>query len=47
LPDGAPLFLCDSIEQDRTGKLYPNGLDPDEKILGPETCSDERLMMPH
>jgi hypothetical protein len=36
-PDGAALFLCDGIEQDRTGKLYPDGLDPDEKVSAPET----------
>jgi hypothetical protein len=40
-PDGAALFLCSGVEQDRTGKLYPDGLDPDEKILGPETRPDE------
>jgi len=36
-PDGAALFLCDGVEQDRTGKLYPDGLDPDEKVPAPET----------
>ena len=34
--DGAALFLCDGVEQDRTGKLYPEGIDPDEKIRAPE-----------
>jgi len=41
LPDGASLFLCDGVEQDRTGKLYPDGLDPDEKIPAPETRPTE------
>jgi carboxyl-terminal processing protease len=40
-PDGAALFLCTGVAQDRTGKLYPNGLDPDEIIPGPETRPDE------
>jgi len=40
-PDGAALFLCTGIAQDRTGKLYPNGLDPDEIIRAPETRPDE------
>jgi carboxyl-terminal processing protease len=35
--DGSALFLCDAIEADRTGKLYPDGLDPDEKLPAPET----------
>lgn len=39
--DGAALFLCDGVEQDRSGKLYLNGLDPDEKIPAPETRPDE------
>jgi len=37
LPDGAALFLCDGIEADRTGRLYPDGLNPDEKTSEPET----------
>jgi carboxyl-terminal processing protease len=36
-PDGAALFLCEAIEADRTGKLYLDGLDPDEKLPEPET----------
>ena len=32
LPDGASLFLCDGVEADRTGKLYPDGLEPDMKV---------------
>lgn len=32
LPDGASLFLCDGIETDRAGKLYPDGLEPDTKV---------------
>lgn len=41
LPDGAVLFLCDGVELDRTGKLYPDGLDPDEQVPPPETHPDE------
>lgn len=41
LPDGAVLFLCDGVEQDRTGKLYPDGLDPDEQLPPPETRPDD------
>lgn len=41
LPDGAALFLCDAIEADRTGKLYPDRLDPDEKLPAPETRPHE------
>ena len=37
LPDGAVLFLCEGVEADRTGKLYPDGLDPDVRIPAPET----------
>ena len=40
--DGAALFLCDGVEQDRTGKLYPDGIDPDEKIPSPETRPTEQ-----
>lgn len=36
-PDGAALFLCEAVEADRAGKLYPDGLDPDEKLPAPET----------
>ena len=39
--DGAVLFLCDGMEQDRTGKLYPSGLDPDEKLPPVEARPDE------
>ncbi|MGA1988836.1 MAG: hypothetical protein ABSG72_21385, partial [Candidatus Sulfotelmatobacter sp.] len=34
--DGSALFLCEAIEADRTGKLYPDGLDPDEELPAPE-----------
>lgn len=37
LSDGASLFLCNGIAADRTGKLYPDGLDPDVKVADPET----------
>src|SRR5689334_11135908 len=37
LSDGASLFLCNGIEADRTGKLYPDGLEPDTKVPGTDT----------
>lgn len=40
-PDGAALFLCEAVEADRTGKLYPDGLEPDEKLPAPETRPSE------
>ncbi len=41
LPDGAALFLCNAIEADRSGKLYPDGLDPDEKVPARTTRPSE------
>jgi carboxyl-terminal processing protease len=41
LSDGAALFLCDGVEADRTGKVYPDGLDPDVKIDEPEVRPSE------
>jgi carboxyl-terminal processing protease len=41
LSDGAALFLCDGVEADRTGKIYPDGLDPDVKIDEPEVRPSE------
>jgi len=35
LSDGATLFLCVGIEADRTGRHYPDGLDPDVKLPAP------------
>lgn len=35
LSDGASLFLCNGVEIDRTGKVYPDGLDPDVAIAEP------------
>jgi hypothetical protein len=35
LSDGAGLCLCNVLEADRTGKVYPDGLDPDVNIEGP------------
>ena len=35
-PDGAALFLCEAVEADRTGKLYPDGLDADERLPAPD-----------
>ena len=37
LPDGASLFLCNGVEADRTGKLYPDGLEPDTKVAAADT----------
>jgi carboxyl-terminal processing protease len=37
LSDGAALFLCVSIEADRTGRRYPEGLDPDVKLPAPDS----------
>jgi carboxyl-terminal processing protease len=37
LSDGASLFLCNGIEADRTGKLYPDGLEPDTNVPGTDT----------
>jgi len=37
LSDGAVLYLSTSVGADRTGKVYPNGLDPDVVIPEPET----------
>ena len=36
LPDGAALFLCVGTEADRTGRLYPDGLDPDTAVQEPD-----------
>jgi hypothetical protein len=41
LPDGAMLLLCTSVEADRTGRLYPDGLDPDVTIPTPESRPPE------
>jgi C-terminal processing protease CtpA/Prc len=41
LPDGGVLFLCNAIEADRSGKLYPDGLDPDERVPEPATHFSE------
>jgi len=35
LPDGAMLLLCSSVEADRTGRRYPDGLDPDAALPAP------------
>lgn len=37
LADGSSLFLCVAIEADRTGRRYPNGLDPDVKLPAPDS----------
>lgn len=41
--DGAALFLCSGVEQDRSGKLYPDGLDPDEMVPATEIRPTEDL----
>lgn len=37
LPDGALLLLCSSVEADRTGRPYPDGIDPDVALPVPES----------
>jgi carboxyl-terminal processing protease len=41
LPDGAVLVLCEALEADRTGKRYPDGLDPDSVVASPATRPTE------
>jgi carboxyl-terminal processing protease len=41
LSDGAALFLCVGIEADRTGRRYPDGLDPDVKLPAPDSRPSE------
>jgi carboxyl-terminal processing protease len=41
LPDGAGLFLCVGIELDRTGRRYPDGIDPDVKLPAPDARPPE------
>jgi hypothetical protein len=41
LPDGASLFLCVGIELDRTGRRYPDGIDPDVKLPAPDSRPPE------
>jgi hypothetical protein len=35
LPDGASLFLCDVIEEDRDHRRYPDGIEPDVVLSEP------------
>jgi carboxyl-terminal processing protease len=37
LSDGAMLALCSSVEADRTGRRYPDGLDPDAALPAPDS----------
>ena len=37
LSDGALLLLCSSVEADRTGRRYPDGLDPDAALPAPDS----------
>jgi carboxyl-terminal processing protease len=42
LPDGASLFLCDVIEEDRDHRKYPDGIEPDVVLPEPfELPSEE------
>jgi carboxyl-terminal processing protease len=41
LPDGGVLYLCNAIEADRSGKIYPDGLNPDVKLPAPGTRPSE------
>lgn len=34
LPDGSQIYLASTIMADRTGKLYPHGISPDEPVTG-------------
>jgi len=43
LSDGAALFLCVAIEADRTGRRYPDGIDPDVKLPAPATRPAEEI----
>jgi carboxyl-terminal processing protease len=36
LSDGAALFLCVGIEADRSGRRYPDGIDPDVMLHAPD-----------
>jgi hypothetical protein len=43
LSDGASLWLTIGVQADRTGKQYPDGLEPDEAIpLGNKSLSDDQ-----
>jgi hypothetical protein len=37
LSDGAMLLLCTSVAADRTGRRYPDGLDPDTALPAPDS----------
>jgi carboxyl-terminal processing protease len=41
LSDGALLFLCSGVELDRTGRRYPDGIDPDVKLPAPAARPSE------
>lgn len=41
LPDGATLYLCSSVEADRTGKRYEDGIEPDVKLTAPNSIPRE------
>jgi len=41
LSDGAALFLCVGIEADRTGRRYPDGIDPNVKLPAPDSRPTE------
>lgn len=41
LPDGATLYLCSSVEADRTGKRYEDGIDPNVVLSVPDRIPSE------
>ncbi len=41
LSDGATLYLCSSVEADRTGKRYEDGIDPDVDLAAPNSTPEE------
>lgn len=41
LSDGATLYLCSSVEADRTGKRYEDGIDPDVDLAAPNSIPEE------
>jgi carboxyl-terminal processing protease len=48
LPDGASLWLTIGVQADRTGKQYPDGLEPDEEIrLANTILPDDQDAMLH
>ena len=42
LSDGARLYLCSSVEADRTGKRYNDGIYPDVVLAAPDSIPEEK-----